>query len=161
MAKTLHLPVPPLAGADDPRAAALTRFEPVVQRALAKAPGERYASALEMREALTQAAARPVPHALSAQAMQWLQPGRTPADKVLPVLHDAVTAIDARLQREAQAVLARLAGPIAGLLVRRAASQAVTREQFVARLAALSALAGVAPEPREHALLRATLARLR
>jgi eukaryotic-like serine/threonine-protein kinase len=47
----------------------------VVRRALAKAPAERFASALEMREALTLVAPRPVPSALSAQAMQWLVPG--------------------------------------------------------------------------------------
>jgi serine/threonine protein kinase len=75
MYKTLHLPVPPLVRDDLQGSAALAPFESVVRRALAKAPAERFASALEMREALTLVAPRPVPSALSAQAMQWLVPG--------------------------------------------------------------------------------------
>ena len=75
MYKTLHLPVPPLVRDDAPGSAALAPFEAVVRRAMAKTPSERFASALEMREALTRVAPRPVPSALSAQAMQWLVPG--------------------------------------------------------------------------------------
>jgi eukaryotic-like serine/threonine-protein kinase len=75
MYKTLHLPVPPLVRDDVPGSAALAPFEAVVRRAMAKTPSDRFASALEMREALTRAAPRPVPSALSAQAMQGLVPG--------------------------------------------------------------------------------------
>lgn len=75
MYRTMHLPVPPLVRDDAPGASELAAFEPVVRRAMAKAPGERFASALEMREALTRVAPRPVPSALSAQAMRRLVPG--------------------------------------------------------------------------------------
>jgi len=78
MYKTLHLPVPPLVREEVPASAALAAFEPVLQRALAKSPDDRYASALEMREALMQAAARAIPNALSAQAMTLLVPGWQP-----------------------------------------------------------------------------------
>lgn len=75
MYRTMHLPVPPLVRDDMPGSSALAAFEPVVRRAMAKAPGDRFASALEMRESLTRAAPRPVPSALSAQAMCRLVPG--------------------------------------------------------------------------------------
>ncbi len=75
MYKTLHLPAPPLVREDVPASAALAAFEPVLQRALTKSPDERYASALEMREALTRAAERAIPNVLSAKAMALLVPG--------------------------------------------------------------------------------------
>jgi hypothetical protein len=78
MYKTLHLPAPPLVRDDVPASAALAVFEPVLQRALAKSPDERYASALEMREALMQTSARAIPNALSAAAMALLVPGWQP-----------------------------------------------------------------------------------
>jgi serine/threonine protein kinase len=74
MYKTLHLPVPPRAAPGDAQYLPLARFAPVVQRALAKSPDDRYASAFEMRQALTLAAARAVPHALSAPALRLLVP---------------------------------------------------------------------------------------
>jgi serine/threonine-protein kinase len=270
MYKTLHLPVPPLAAPGDPQFVALARFAHVVQRALAKSPDERYTSALEMRTALTLAAERAVPHALSAPAMKLLMPSgrsdldavasappavmpapspaptptpprsapasfpgdllarladelvddlgpmahcvvrraaargddtvaalvmrvandalptsrrsafiermrrvlqppaeaaarpvtRPPTGAVLPVLVDAVTntangvPLDPGLLRNAERLVAREHGPLAALLVRRAAANAATREQFIARLA------NQAAEGRERDKLLAMLNRL-
>ncbi len=80
MYKTLHLPVPPLAAPGEAQFVPLSRFAHVVQRALAKSPDERFQSALEMRQALTLAAERDVPHALSAPAMRLLSPPAAPVE---------------------------------------------------------------------------------
>lgn len=269
MYKTLHLPVPPLAAPGDPQFVPLSRFAHVVQRALAKSPDERYASALEMRQALTLAADRAVPHALSAPALRLLSPPSPPSvaegsapfsaaqavaaatpvprstpkvfaaallarlaaelvddlgpmaacvvrraaahgdesvnalvmrvandalpaaqrgafiermrivlpkqDRaaprgpathpptgvVVPVLNDVLgpasqaAPVDARLLQGAQALLVPHVGPMAALLVRRAAEGAATREQFIARLA------GLAASGREREKMSAALSRLR
>jgi len=263
MYKTLHLPVPPLATPGDPQFVALARFAHVVQRALAKSPGERYASALQMREALTLAAERAVPHVLSEPAMRLLAPAidratgattssppagptptprsalktfsdallarlaselandlgpmahcivqraaargenneaalllrvandalpasqrgafiermrvvlslntgaaprcptvRPPTGAVLPVLNDVLcdvpndVPLEPRLLQEAQRLLASHVGPLAALLVRRAAASAAMRGQFIARLADLAA------EGRDREKLFAALCRL-
>jgi hypothetical protein len=95
MYKTLHVPAPPLVREDVPASAGLAAFEPVLQRALAKSPGDRYASALEMREALMRSASHPIPNALSATAMALLvqgwQPAATPASRP-PSAADAAPA---------------------------------------------------------------------
>jgi eukaryotic-like serine/threonine-protein kinase len=271
MYKTLHLPVPPLAAPGDAQFVPLARFAHVVQRALAKSPDDRYASALEMREALTMAAARAVPQALSAPALRLLMPSagrdgdtvasvpqaapasapavsppsapppsppsaprsaplafsaallaqlaaaledelgpvahcivqraathgdpsqaallmrvandalpasrrgafiermratiatpprpnvRPPTGAVLPVLDDVMSEaprLDPRLLRDAQRLLTEQVGPLAALLVRRAATGAVTRDQFITGLADLAAEGG------ERELLFAALSRL-
>jgi eukaryotic-like serine/threonine-protein kinase len=152
MYKTLHLPVPPLAVPGDAQFVALSRFAHVVQRALAKSPHERCASALEMRQALTLAADRAVPQALSAPALRLLLQASSGGERVLPVLYDVVseapktptaaTTLPAPLLSAVQRLLARQIGPIAPLLVRRAAAGATTRESFIARLASLAGEGG-------------------
>jgi eukaryotic-like serine/threonine-protein kinase len=232
--QTLHLPVPPLAAPGDAQFVPLARFAHVVQRALAKSPQDRYASALEMRQALTLVAERAVPHALSAPALRLLgvaptaptaaaHPGAAvppapcppallerlaaaladelgpvahcivqraaarghptpaallmrvandalpaarrgafiesmrglipdtaaapkrsappPSGVVLPVLDDvlSVAPLPQPLLHRAQRVVAQQVGPLAPLLVRRAASAATTPRQFIARLAQLAA----------------------
>jgi eukaryotic-like serine/threonine-protein kinase len=275
MYKTLHLPVPPLAAPGDAQFVPLARFAHVVQRALAKSPDARYASALEMREALTMAAARAVPQTLSAPALRLLMPSagrdgdtvasvpqaapasapavsaaaspasapaisppsaprsaplafsaallaqlaaaledelgpvahcivqraathgdpsqaalvmrvandalpasrrgafiermratiatpprpsvRPPTGAVLPVLDDVMSEaprLDPRLLRDAQRLLTEQVGPLAALLVRRAATGAVTRDQFITCLADLAAEGG------EREVLFAALSRL-
>jgi serine/threonine-protein kinase len=168
--KTLHLPVPLLANPGDAQFVPLARFAHVVQRALAKAPDERYASAREMREALTLAAARPVPQALSAPALRLLlgalqaadKPGTTaaaprrslpPPGAVLPILDQvlSVAPLPPSLLRDALRVTAQQMGPLATLLVKRAAAQARTPQQFIARLAQLAA------EGRDREVLYAAL----
>ena len=93
MYKTLHLPVPPMAAPDDPQFVPLSRFAHVVQRALAKSPEDRYASALEMRAALTLAAERAVPHALSAPALRLLSPPSPAAANAVPSAPQAVAPV--------------------------------------------------------------------
>jgi eukaryotic-like serine/threonine-protein kinase len=272
MYKTLNLPAPVLARPDAPLCTELTRFEHVVQRALAKSPDERWPTAQAMREALVLAAERPVPNALSAQAMRLLgaaeageaaatassvrSPSRAPsvptapsappallqaasraplqaaprarqrfdaawldrlaarltdelgplarcvvqraalrsdnahalvmrlANESLPPAQRAAfiestrvlrpedaaapapptgvvppvlgeSPLEPRLLAEATALLLRQLGPIASLLVKRAAAGAASREQFIARLADASA------EGRERERLKAVLCRLR
>jgi len=132
MYKTLHLPVPPLATPGDPQFVPLARFAHVVQRALAKSPDERYASALQMREALTLAAERAVPHALSEPAMRLLAPSAGRASSATPSAappgptptpRSASTGFaDALLERLA-AELANELGPVAHCVVQRAAAR--------------------------------------
>ena len=137
MYKTLHLPVPPLAATGDAQFVPLARFAHVVQRALAKSPDDRYASALEMRTALTLAAERAVPHALSAPAMRMLSPAPAGAAAVVPSAPAATPPITSPTPAPrpapppfADRLLARLAaelvddlGPMADCVVRRAAAQ--------------------------------------
>jgi predicted Ser/Thr protein kinase len=132
--KTLHLPVPPLAMPGEAQFVPLARFAHVVQRALAKSPADRYASALEMRQALTLAAARPVPHALSAPALRLLL-GEVPATATAPA--PRAPSVPAAVAPPAlapapcpPALLARLAaaledelGPVAHCVVQRAAAR--------------------------------------
>jgi eukaryotic-like serine/threonine-protein kinase len=150
MFKTLNLPVPPLAAPGDAQFVALSRFAHVVQRALAKSPDERYASALAMRQALTLAADRAVPYALSAPALRLLLQAHANDESALPVLRDVVSEAPPRPPADAavlspqwlhhaQRLLTRQMGPIAPLLVRRAAAGAATREEFIERLASLAA----------------------
>ena len=159
MYKTLHLPVPPLVREDLPASAALAAFEPVLQRALAKSPEARYASALEMREALTRVAARPVPNALSAEAMSLLvpgwqanapasRPGSMPGPAAAPVASPPVApAVQAPVTAPpppafAPALLERLiadltgeVGPIARWLVRRACARSDSEAALLLRIA--------------------------
>jgi hypothetical protein len=76
-----------------------------------------------------------------------------PAGAELPVLGQ--TPLEPSLVRSAEALVARHLGPIAPLLVRRAAANASTREHFIARLADLAA------EAHERERLMAALCRLR
>ena len=137
MYKTLHLPVPPLAAPGDAQFVPLARFAHVVQRALAKSPDDRYASALEMRTALTLAAERAVPHALSAPAMRMLSQAPAGVAAAVPSAPDAPPPITSPKPAPrpapptfADSLLARLAaelvddlGPMAECVVRRAAAQ--------------------------------------
>jgi eukaryotic-like serine/threonine-protein kinase len=141
MYKTLHLPVPPLAAPGDPQFVPLSRFAHVVQRALAKSPDERFQSAFEMCNALTLAADRAVPQALSRPAMSLLAPSsaggsRTvpsalqalaapapaPAPATAPAPRAAPKAFDPRLLERMTAELVNELGPMAQCVVQRAAA---------------------------------------
>jgi eukaryotic-like serine/threonine-protein kinase len=75
------------------------------------------------------------------------------------VLGDApehqAAAPDERLRHKAEQLLIPHVGPLAALLVRRAAAGAATRDQFIARLA------GMAAEGQEREKLFAALRQLR
>ncbi len=147
MYKTLQLPVPPLAAPGDPQFVPLSRFAHVVQRALAKSPDERYASALEMRTALTLAADRAVPHALSLPAMRLLAPSSirdsvappsvpsAPPPRPAPAPLTPAPSPRTTPKTFADSLLARLTaelvnelGPMAQCVVQRAAAQGDTSE---------------------------------
>jgi predicted Ser/Thr protein kinase len=169
MYKTLHLPVPALVRDEVPASAALAPFEPVLQRALAKSPDDRYASALEMREALTRAAQRPIANTLSPQAMALLVPGwqaTAPASgpssrpALSPALNPALgptsaprgaraapTFAPALLERVI-ADLAREVGPIARCIVERACERSDSEAALLLR-AANEAL----PAPQRQAFI--------
>ncbi len=82
---TLHDPPPPLAGPS-------ARLDPVIRRALAKQPAERFATAQEMAEALHKAAAPEVARPL--QALPQEAPGGTFCGRhaELAWLHERLTA---------------------------------------------------------------------
>jgi predicted Ser/Thr protein kinase len=153
MYKTLHLPVPALVRDEVPASAALAPFEPVLQRALAKSPDERYASALEMREALTRAAQRPIANTLSPQAMTLLVPGwQAPAPGSGPASAPrcasvAPTFAPALIERVI-ADLAREVGPIARCIVERACLRSDSEAALLLR-AANEAL----PAPQRQAFI--------
>jgi len=176
MYKTLHLPVPPLVREEVPASAALAAFEPVLQCALAKSPDDRYASAVEMREALMRAAARAIPNALSAKAMALLVPGwqpptpasgpasvprstpAPPAVAAAPVSQFApapLAAPPAAAPSFAPALLERLiadlaheVGPIARCIVRRACERSDSEAALLLRVAN-----DALPAPRRQAFI--------
>jgi eukaryotic-like serine/threonine-protein kinase len=71
-----------------------------------------------------------------------------PTGAVLPVLNDELgdapkgAPLDSRLLAAAKALMAHHVGPLAPMVVDRAAAGAVTRQQFIARLAGLTAEGG-------------------
>lgn len=175
MYKTLHLPVPPLVREEVPASTALAAFEPVLQCALAKSPDDRYASALEMREALMRAAARAIPNALSARAMALLVPGwqaptpasgpasvprSTPAPAAAaapapPIAPAPLAAPPAAAPSFAPALLERLiadlaheVGPIARCIVRRACERSDGEAALLLRVAN-----DALPAPRRQAFI--------
>jgi eukaryotic-like serine/threonine-protein kinase len=83
-----------------------------------------------------------------------------PTGVVLPVLNDVLShapeavPLQARLLQDAEQLMAQYVGPLAALLVRRAAAGAAGRDQFIARLASL------AGEGRERERIFAALGRL-
>jgi serine/threonine-protein kinase len=83
-----------------------------------------------------------------------------PTGVVLPVLNEVLgeapnqPPLNPRLLHDAQRLMTLQVGPLAALLVRRAAAGAATREQFIARLA------GLAAEGREREKIFAALCRL-
>ena len=112
-------------------------FDAVVAKALAKNAGDRFASAVEMRDALLSAAPegtlKQTPPATGPQAAPTRRVVRT-AD--LPVLGDTPMRPD--VVEKAQRCLAVQIGPIAALLAKRAAASAASREQFFCKLADLA-----------------------
>jgi eukaryotic-like serine/threonine-protein kinase len=83
-----------------------------------------------------------------------------PTGVVVPVLNEVLenaaqaVPLDERLLHQAEQMLTQHVGPMAALLVRRAAAGAATRDQFIARLA------GLAGEGRERGPLLKALRRL-
>ena len=138
MYKVVHEP-PPLPSAADgaPRP---YFYDEIVTRALAKDPAGRFASAAAFREALTTAVGQPI------DARSWEKTVILAAPSpVMPVaapatggssLGSAVRHWDRSVLEQAQASLAQVIGPMATVLVRRAARECDSLPDLYARLAA-------------------------
>jgi len=122
----------------DPADAVFAPYDPVVRRALARQPAQRYASAQEFRQALEAVApggwlAQPLaPERLIAPAdVAAVTPsaGQTPSVPIPTGWNEATLA---GIERE----LAQIVGPIAKILVRRTAQQTSTLEVLRQRVAA-------------------------
>lgn len=117
---------PPAPSALPLQPAVPARFDAVVQRALAKRPAERYASAALMREALLAAADRPIRPTLSVDTLLALRTARPePATQVMPrpgaPSLPSLPGIGKAQLGELEALLLPLLGPMARLVLREAA----------------------------------------
>jgi hypothetical protein len=132
--------------------AAPARFDAIVARALAKRPGDRYASAAQMREALCAAADRPIRPTLSVETLVRLRTMRAdpptqvmprapmpeagaPAPLSLPTSIPSLPGWDKARLAEVEALLLPLLGPVARLVVRDAARHCHDAGALVARIA--------------------------
>lgn len=119
------------------------RFDAVVQRAMAKRPADRYASAAQMREALLAAADRPIPPTLSLATLLRLRPARedaptqvlAPRDPVPVSSLPSLPGIERAQLAELEALLLPLLGPMARLVLRDAARQVPELHALIAHVA--------------------------
>jgi serine/threonine-protein kinase len=144
--------------------ASLAAFDAIVDSALAKLPAQRFASALAFRDALKAAAGGPVPDRLDATRMlpprsfaaiqteptRVVPPPRAPGfvNSVLPSSWPVPTGWDEADLADLERELTRYVGPVAKVLVRRAAKDQVDVRE-VRRLVASAILD---PEVREQFL---------
>lgn len=142
--------------------AALAVFDAIIDKALAKLPAQRFASALEFREALQRLAPATLPDRIASQRMlparviaasqtaptSIVSPTPIFADSALPSQLPVPTGWEetdlAGLERE----LTQYVGPVAKVLVRRAARD----REDIAEVRLLVASAIVDPEVRERFL---------
>jgi serine/threonine protein kinase len=143
MYKVVHeAPVPPtqIEGVERPRF-----YDAIVARALAKTPEQRYANAAAFKQALLDAIGEPVDDTAWDRTIVAapLPPKRT-AVPVAPVersgAQTSMTSLapdgwDRTLLAQAEAALARHVGPLAGVLVRRAARECSDLPTLYAKLA--------------------------
>ena len=137
-----EMPLPPSAVEGAPHG---PRFDTVVAKALAKDANKRFASAAEFRDAVVAALGAPAPSAVSKDSVfalpmpsdyaptERIQPlptlGSSPTNTALPAHWDpAVLA-------QIEAALARHVGPLAAVMVKRAARECQDLPQLQARLA--------------------------
>ena len=140
MYQVLHLDPPPpsaCARVDPPPAA----FDPIVARALARHPQDRYASAAEMRAALLDAAAPVgVPPRLSAAVTAATRHAPGPMPLPLPDAPRPATGgtgpWDAQALERVEALLRPLLGPISRIAVREVARRSSSMQSLIAKLAA-------------------------
>ncbi|WP_128001451.1 serine/threonine-protein kinase [Piscinibacter defluvii] len=135
-----HPPLPSTLGLQP---AVPARFDAVVQRALAKRPADRYASAALMREALLAAADRPIRPTLSVDTLLTLRRTRPqPATQVLPrptvpsaPSLPSLPGIDRAALDTLEALLLPLLGPVARLVLRDAARSCHDLPALIAHVA--------------------------
>jgi|CXWL01.1.fsa_nt_gi serine/threonine-protein kinase len=137
MYKVVHeVPQPPSAVEG---AAHGSRFDAVVAIALAKDPRDRFASALAFREAVAAALAQPVAAAVSQETVGALPVATEFAPTVriagAPATGSTPTHWDAAVLAQMESTLARHVGPLARVLVLRAARECHDLPALQARLA--------------------------
>ena len=124
-----------------------SRFDAIVAKALAKRPDERFATAAAFREAVAAVAGVDVPAAVSEQTVFAVPSpaAHTPTVRVAGSAAGARSAASASAAHpshwepatlaQAESSLAKYLGPLAGVLVRRAARECVDLPSLYARLA--------------------------
>jgi len=115
-------------------------FDAVVATALAKDPRQRYANASAFRAAVAAALGQPVPAAVAQEAVFALPmpSDYAPTERVVTAIHTesaAPTFWDPSVLAQVEASLARHVGPLAAVLVRRAAKECRDLPTLQARLA--------------------------
>jgi serine/threonine-protein kinase len=110
----------------------LARYDRVVERALAKEPDARYATARDFKQALLAAAARPAQPTLSGAAVATVMSMRkaTPAPPPSSAAH-----WDPAVLAQVETMLAQHVGPLASVLVRRAARECADLQALHVKLA--------------------------
>ena len=136
MYQVLHgtAPAPSSLDVDKPPPA---RLDAVVALAMARRPVDRYADAMEMRDALHVAAGRPIAPRVSVATMMRPRPSTgEAATQVLPRGTPSAPAWDAALLARIEALLVTCLGPVARLVIRDAARRSPHAHALVARIAA-------------------------
>jgi serine/threonine-protein kinase len=117
-----ELPVPPSSLEGAPHG---PRFDRVVAQALAKDPRQRFDNASAFRDAVTAAFGQPVPGAVSREAVFGIPVAAdyAPTERIGGPPHTGAppTHWDLAVLAEVEAALAKFVGPLAAVMVRRAA----------------------------------------
>ncbi|MCZ7564432.1 MAG: serine/threonine protein kinase [Burkholderiales bacterium] len=123
------------------------RFDPVIATALAKKPADRYQTAAEFRAAILEAYAAPVSPAVSEETIitEPTQPIGVGDASSPPRTHPSLTPVsatgtpptgwDAAALKQVEERLARIVGPVARVLVKRAAQQTTDLHTLYGKLA--------------------------
>lgn len=137
MYKVLHEPITP--PSQLPGLAHLAPYDAVLERALAKEPAQRYADAPAFLAALVDAAGRAPSQAVSEATLTAILPGRhrpgaptAPSAASAPSLPSHFNPVELS---QAEAALAKHLGPMARVMVRRAARESRDLPDLYARLA--------------------------
>ena len=116
------------------------RFDAVVATALAKDPRQRFANASAFRDAVAGALGQAAPHAVAPEAVFALPVASdyAPTERIVTTSSTASappTNWDPAVLAKVEASLARHVGPLAGVLVRRAAKECLDLPSLQSRLA--------------------------
>jgi serine/threonine-protein kinase len=113
----------------------LAPYDEVVARALAKNPADRYDDALQFRDALNAAIGRLHPDAVSSATITALLPQRPGTGSERGTTSNVASAFDDATLAAAATALVRHVGPMAQVMVRRAARDCPDLPALYARLA--------------------------